>query len=339
MSSISLENVDFNIGDKKILKDVSLHVKEGEMISLLGPSGCGKTTTLRVIGGLLRPQMGKVYLSEADVTSVATEKRGAVIVFQDYLLFPHLTVEENIAFGLKMRREKKSEIKKRVDYLMNLIQMKGSEKKYPQNLSGGQRQRVAIARALAVSPKVLLLDEPFSSLDSNLRHEMREFIRELQKKLLITTVLVTHDKEEALMTSDRVAVMLDGKIIQYDTPENIYRHPKNIEVADFLGEKNYFKGNIKSYVFSNELGDFETMLEEKKNVTAMIHPEDIRLSQDLDCYKIKGIISGKKYGGNRSYYDVTCKDIAVKVIADSSSFYKEGEKVSLDIDFKNACYF
>ena len=339
MSSISLENVDFNIGDKKILKDVSLHVKEGEMISLLGPSGCGKTTTLRVIGGLLRPQMGKVYLSEADVTSVATEKRGAVIVFQDYLLFPHLTVEENIAFGLKMRREKKSEIKKRVDYLMNLIQMKGSEKKYPQNLSGGQRQRVAIARALAVSPKVLLLDEPFSSLDSNLRHEMREFIRELQKKLLITTVLVTHDKEEALMTSDRVAVMLDGKIIQYDTPENIYRHPKNIEVADFLGEKNYFKGNIKSYVFSNELGDFETMLEEKKNVTAMIHPEDIRLSPKLDYYPVKGIISGKKYGGNRSYYDVTCKDIAVKVIADSSSFYKEGEKVSLDIDFKNACYF
>lgn len=339
MSSINLNNIDFNIGDKKILKNVSLHVKEGEMISLLGPSGCGKTTTLRVIGGIVKPQKGSVQLSDIDVTSVPTEKRGAVIVFQDYLLFPHLTVEENIAFGLKMKGEKKDGIKKRVDYLMNLIQMKGSEKKYPQSLSGGQRQRVAIARALAVSPKVLLLDEPFSSLDSNLRHEMREFIRDLQKKLLITTVLVTHDKEEALMTSDRIAVMLDGEIIQYDTPEKIYRHPKNMAVADFLGEKNYFRGTIKSYVFSSVLGDFESMIESKEEAVAMIHPEDIQLSSDSSFYYIKGKVVGKKYGGNRSYYDIKCKDMIIKVISDSLAPYQEGDEVSLDINFKNASYF
>ncbi|MEG1647124.1 MAG: ABC transporter ATP-binding protein, partial [Clostridia bacterium] len=200
-------------------------IKEGEIVSLLGKSGCGKSTTLQIIAGLIQPDSGDILFNQSSVLNVCTQKRNAVIVFQDYLLFPHMTVYENIEFGLKMKGEKKYIRKLKVYKLIELVKLKGFEEEYPSQLSGGQKQRVAIARTLAINPKVLLLDEPFSNLDINLRNEMREFVLDLQKKLKITTILVTHDKEEALMMSDKIAVMIDGSINQFDTPINLYKKP------------------------------------------------------------------------------------------------------------------
>ncbi|MCC5910491.1 MAG: ABC transporter ATP-binding protein, partial [Clostridiaceae bacterium] len=202
MSEIVLKGISKTFQDKKILDQIDITIGEGEMISLLGPSGCGKTTTLKIIAGLIDPDEGELLLNNKSVLKIPVEKRGAVIVFQDYLLFPHLTVEGNIEFGLKMAKINKNVRKEKTKEMLALMELEGQGHKYPNELSGGQRQRVALARALAIEPKVLLLDEPFSNLDLRLRETMREFVCRIQKKLNITTVLVTHDKEEALMTSD-----------------------------------------------------------------------------------------------------------------------------------------
>jgi len=230
MSEVKLVNLSKSFDGRNVLDNINLTIPEGKLVSLLGPSGCGKSTTLKIIAGLITPDSGDILFNDNSIVNVPTEKRDAVIVFQDYLLFPHMTVYDNIDFGLKMRKEKKNIRKERVNKLIELVQLNGYEKKYPSELSGGQKQRVAIARSLAVNPKVLLLDEPFSNLDIRLRDNMREFVLDIQKKLNITTVLVTHDKEEALVMSDKVAIMLDGKIKQFGTPNEIYENPSSIEV-------------------------------------------------------------------------------------------------------------
>ena len=235
MSYVNLVNITKYFDNLKVIDNINLSINKGEIISLLGPSGCGKSTTLKLIAGLLQPDSGDILFNNKSVLNIETNKRSAVIVFQEYLLFPHMNIYENVAFGLKMKKVSKEDIDIKVNELLDLIKLNSYKMKYPHELSGGQKQRVAIARALAINPKILLLDEPLSSLDINLRQEMREFILDIQKQKNITTVLVTHDKEEALMMSDKIAVMLDGKIQQFDTPKNLYENPNSKKVANIFG--------------------------------------------------------------------------------------------------------
>lgn len=241
MSKIEIQNLSKKFDNKEVLKSLTLEIKQGEMVALLGPSGCGKTTTLKLISGLLEADEGDIKFDGRSVIDQATEKRGAVLVFQEYLLFPHLTVEENIGFGLKMQGVAKGKRKQRVKSLLELVNLPDHEERFPHELSGGQQQRIALARALAVNPKVLLLDEPISNLDANLREEMRDLIKKIHEEEKMTTIFVTHDREEALLVADRIAVMRDGNLEQLGTPEELYRNPVNRYVADFFGQANYIK--------------------------------------------------------------------------------------------------
>ena len=228
--------------DEAVLKEISLSIDKGEFITLLGSSGCGKTTTLRIIAGLETPDSGKVYLEGKDVTSLPPEARDVNTVFQNYALFPHMTVADNIGYGLKLKKTPKAEIKKRVSEMLDLVQLPGYEKRKPSELSGGQRQRVTIARSLVNNPKVLLLDEPLGALDLQLRRAMQLELKKLQKKLGITFIYITHDQEEAINMSDRIAVMNHGTFEQIGTPDEIYNHPKTSYVATFVGNANILKG-------------------------------------------------------------------------------------------------
>jgi putative spermidine/putrescine transport system ATP-binding protein len=225
--------------------NVSLDVRRGEFFSLLGPSGCGKTTTLRLIAGLAEPDAGIVKILGDDVTDVSTNKRNIGMVFQNYALFPHMTVSENIGFGLRMRKIPRSEINDRVASALELVRLSGVGKRMPRQLSGGQQQRVALARAIVVEPKVLLLDEPLSNLDAKLRKEMQLELRALQRRLGITAVYVTHDQEEALTLSDRIAIMENGRVCQCAEPSDIYRSPANRFVAEFIGRVNLIRGRVE----------------------------------------------------------------------------------------------
>ncbi|MGH9768150.1 MAG: ABC transporter ATP-binding protein [Blastocatellia bacterium] len=232
---LTLERVTAGYGAQVVLRDFSLDIAAGELVALLGPSGCGKTTVLKVIAGLLDPDSGDVRFNDESMPRVAAERRGAVMVFQKPLLFPYLTVAENVAFGLKMRRMSAGQIRERVREMLRLLQLAGYESRRPNELSGGQEQRVALARALAPEPRVLLLDEPFSALDENLRAEMRLLVRELQTRLGITTIFVTHDQVEAATVADRIALLLDGKVEQAGAPRDFYTAPATLAAARFLG--------------------------------------------------------------------------------------------------------
>jgi len=243
---VRLENVTKLYGRVRAAYKISLEVKHGELFTLLGPSGCGKTTTLRIIAGFEIPDEGRVYFDEEDVTDLPPYKRETGMVFQNYALWPHMTVWENVAYGLKIRRLPKSEVRRRVREVLELVKLEGLESRYPHQLSGGQQQRVALARALVIEPKVLLLDEPLSNLDAKLRVEMREELKKLQKRLGITTIYVTHDQEEAMALSDRIAVMNQGEILQVGTPREVYERPRNVFVATFIGRSSTIEGEVKA---------------------------------------------------------------------------------------------
>lgn len=243
---LELKNIKKSFSkEESVLKGISLSIAKGEFITLLGSSGCGKTTTLRIIAGLETPDSGQVFLDEKDVTNLAPEARDVNTVFQNYALFPHMTVADNIGYGLKLKKVPKAEIKKRVSEMLELVQLSGYEKRKPSELSGGQKQRVAIARSLVNNPKVLLLDEPLGALDLQLRRAMQLELKRLQKKLGITFVYITHDQEEAINMSDRIAVMNQGKFEQIGTPDEIYNHPKTSYVATFVGNANILKGTAE----------------------------------------------------------------------------------------------
>ena len=245
MAEVSLElkeiKKSFTEGEA-VLDNISLEISKGEFITLLGSSGCGKTTTLRIIAGLEQPDAGSVWLDGREVTGLEPNQRDVNTVFQNYALFPHMNVAENIGYGLKLKKVPKSEIRKKVSQMLELVQLKGYEKRKPSELSGGQKQRVAIARALVNNPKVLLLDEPLGALDLQLRRAMQIELKHLQKKLGITFIYITHDQEEAINMSDRIAVMKDGCIEQIGTPDEIYNHPKTSYVATFVGNANILHG-------------------------------------------------------------------------------------------------
>ncbi len=244
--SITVKNVTKSFGTFVALNDVSLEVPAGELLALLGPSGSGKTTLLRIISGLEAPDSGTVLYHDEDVTDAAVRERNVGFVFQHYALFRHMTVFDNVAFGLRVRSRPKAEIRDRVHELLRLVQLDGYERSLPSQLSGGQRQRVALARALAAQPKVLLLDEPFGALDAKVRQELRQWLRRLHDEIHVTSVFVTHDQEEAFEVSDRVVIMNHGKIEQVGSPAEIFEHPANPFVMDFLGNVNVFHGSVQS---------------------------------------------------------------------------------------------
>ncbi|EHJ95587.1 ABC transporter ATP-binding protein [Agrobacterium tumefaciens] len=241
---IELSNCVKRYGALSILDDVSLKVRSGEFITVLGPSGCGKTTTLRVIGGFIIPDSGRVSIRGREVTSLPPYRRNIGVVFQNYALWPHMTVFEILAFGLKIRKMPREEIVRRVDRSLEMVQLKGMKDRYPRELSGGQQQRVAMARALAIDPEVIILDEPLSNLDRRLREELRIELKHLQRSLGVTMLFVTHDQEEALSMSDQVVVMQSGRIQQVADPRTVYERPANSFVAKFLGSANFFKGTV-----------------------------------------------------------------------------------------------
>lgn len=236
----------FEGSEGAVVKNLSLNVRKGEFLTLLGPSGCGKTTTLRMIAGFEQPTAGSIVIDDEDITNILPHERCVNTVFQNYALFPHMNIFDNIAFGLKMKKVNKEEIKQRVTNMLKMIQLQGFENRMPNQLSGGQMQRVAIARAVINNPKVLLLDEPLGALDFKLRKTMQLELKQLQKSLGITFIFVTHDQEEALTMSDRIAVMKDGIIEQLGTPEDIYEKPKSEFVAGFIGETNILQGTVIS---------------------------------------------------------------------------------------------
>lgn len=339
MIDIQLKNISKSFNNEKVLYDINLNIQKGEMISLLGPSGCGKSTTLKIISGLIAPEQGDILFNGLSVKNIPVEKRGAVIVFQDHLLFPHMTVEENIGFGLKMIKIRKEKIKEQVKAMLTLVQLNGYESKYPHELSGGERQRIAIARALAIQPKVLLLDEPFSNLDGELRKTMRDFLCNLQKRLKITTILVTHDTEEALIVSDRIAVMLDGEIMQFDKPKVIYEKPSNIKLANFLGDKNYISGKFEKGVFYSLFGDFPVGLTYNGEVRAMIRPEEVIVGSENEIEGITGVITRKQYAGNKIYYKIQIEGIEINSLSDSNYVFEVGEKIKINTDFSKVIFY
>jgi len=250
-----LELLDINkwYGEQHVLRDLSLHVRQGEVVTLLGPSGCGKSTTLRLIAGIEKPSSGKIYLRDKLVNDLPPQKRNVGMVFQRWALFPHMTVFENIAFGLKIRKVPRKQIAQRVSEMIGLVKLSGNEHKFPSQLSGGMQQRVAFARALVVKPDILLLDEPFSNLDEKLRREMEVETRRIQQEIGITTLFVTHNQEEAIVMSDRIAVMKEGRIVEAGSPLEVYNNTQDPYVCTFLGDANLLEGEIYEVTDSNTL--------------------------------------------------------------------------------------
>ncbi|GGD95751.1 polyamine-transporting ATPase [Aureimonas endophytica] len=238
MTDIRLIKLTKSYGASRAVDNVDLLIENGEFFSLLGPSGCGKSTTLRMIAGFVQPSEGRIWLGDEDVTDLPPEKRGIGIVFQNYAIFPHMNVAENVAFGLKMRKVPKAEIARKVEAVLAQVGLKGYDERYSRQLSGGEQQRVALARVLVTEPRILLLDEPLSALDKNMREEMKFWIKDLQRKLGITTVYVTHDQDEALTMSDRIGVMQKSRLVQVGSPEEIYERPRTLFVTSFIGHSN-----------------------------------------------------------------------------------------------------
>ena len=275
-TGLALKDIDKSFGEVQALKDVSLDVYEGEFFTLLGPSGCGKTTLLRIIAGLELSDRGEVILGGEDITTLPATKRQVNTVFQSYALFPHLTIFENVAFGLRSRKYPKHEVENRVSKRLEMLGLQEMSDRHPHQLSGGQQQRVALARALVNEPKVLLLDEPMSALDAKLRAQVQVELRRLQRKLGQTFILVTHDQSEAMVVSDRIAVMNQGKIIQFGSPKEVYEQPKTRFVAEFLGAANLLQGRKENGGIETGMGFFALKREpEWEKGTVAIRPERI----------------------------------------------------------------
>lgn len=335
MDLIKLENIDVSYdGKNNILENLNLKIKKGELVSLLGPSGCGKTTTLRVVAGFIEPTGGKFMLGDKDYTNMPVHKRNFGLVFQSYALFPHLTVEENVAFGLKMKKVNKDEINKKVSEMLEVVDMGHLAKRYPKELSGGQRQRVAIARALVVEPSLLLLDEPLSNLDAKLRLKMRVEIRKLQQKLGITTLFVTHDQEECFSISDRVAVLNKGVIEQFDTPENIYSNPSTEFVARFVGFENFINlTKVSDNVYKDESGVTFNVEKgsSKEKVKGTIRPDDIKIVDSKEENTIEGTILIRTFLGKSYQYEVESSIGNITVNGENTNVYDKGDKIILQL--------
>ena len=330
---IELKNISKSFEDEHVLDNISLDIYDNEFITLLGPSGCGKTTMLRLIGGFETPDQGDVIFLGDRINDVPPHKRNINTVFQRYALFPHLNVFENIAFPLREKKVPNSEIKKKVDEMLELVALKGFEKRNIARLSGGQQQRVAIARALISRPKVLLLDEPLAALDLKLRKDMQQELKKIQKATGITFVFVTHDQEEALSMSDTVAVMTDGHIQQIGTPIDIYNEPINAFVADFIGESNIVDGVMledKKVSFSGHVFDcVDSGFGEKESVDVVIRPEDVDIVPE-DKGMLKGVVTSVTFLG--VHYEIIVDIDGFKWMIQTTDFCDVDEHIGLYIE-------
>ena len=349
--SIHIDHVKKVYEKNTVIQDLSADIKSGELFTLLGPSGCGKTTLLRMIAGFNSIEHGTIAFDDQVINNIPVYKRNFGMVFQNYAIFPNMTVYRNIEYGLKNKKLPKDEIRKRVEDIMETVQIKQYQDRYPDKLSGGQQQRVALARAIVVQPQVLLMDEPLSNLDAKLRIEMREAIREVQKKIGITTVYVTHDQEEALAISDRIAVMNKGDIQQIETPENIYSRPYNTFVAEFIGHSNRFLGTVQSQQGGETVITMETGLKiGVKNVKPLaagtevlvyVRPEEF-IFTDAE-HGMKAEVRVKRFLGKYIHYVVDCGTGAhIEVTADTSSaekIHQPGETVYLGVNVNRVNLF
>lgn len=336
---IIFENITKHYDKVKALDNINFEVNEGELIALLGPSGCGKTTLLRIIAGLLNEDMGKILVDNKDITKLTPQERNTALVFQNYALFPHMTVWENVAYGLKVRKINKVEIEKQVNEILDKVGLKEYWNRKIQHLSGGQQQRVALGRALVIKPNLLLFDEPLSNLDEKLRISMREEIKSIQRELGITSIYVTHDQEEALSIADRIVVMDKGEIQQIGTPMEIYHRPNNEFVANFIGQANIIQATIEKTTKGyrgNILGKdiyfhaVDNIIE--GNVKALLRPEEMY----FESQGLPGIVVNRMNLGNIVRYTVKLdenQDIIVDVMNRfSQKIYNVGEKVYIDFD-------
>lgn len=335
---LELKNLYKYFDDVKAVDDMSISIKKGELVSFIGPSGCGKTTLLRTIGGFHQQDSGDVILEGETINDLPPEKRSTGMVFQNYALFPHMTVYKNVAYGLKQHKRKKNRHEKIMNALKQ-VELEDHAERKPYELSGGQQQRVAIARCLVLEPKVLLLDEPLSNLDANLRLVLREEIRKIKDKLDLTVIFVTHDQEEAISISDRIAVLNKGTIQQLDKPDNIYRYPENQFVSTFVGNSNFLTGNVFS---ENGTTTFDTgtisfqvndslAVEEGKKTTVLVRPEQIELN---DSSSTKGSLSRVVYNGNfmRYFIQVGEQELMVDEFNPSDTTrFQEGDLIGIDL--------
>ena len=329
---IDLKNISISFDDQPILKDVSLEIHDGEFVTLLGPSGCGKTTTLRIIAGFLSPDSGDVIFEGKKINGVPAHKRQVNTIFQRYALFPNLNVADNIAFGLKLQKKSKSEIKKIVEEMLSLVNLKGFEKRNVSSLSGGQQQRVAIARALAVKPRVLLLDEPLGALDLKLRKDMQSELKAIQQRLGITFIYVTHDQEEALSMSDTIVVMDGGVIQQIGSPTDIYNEPQNAFVADFIGESNIFNGIMTGKLKVRFCGAEFVCLDDVEigtKVDAVVRPEDVMITTP-EQGAVKGVVTSVVFKG--VHYEITVESGRNEIVIQTTKSAKVGDKVGLNVE-------
>ncbi|MGZ5066349.1 MAG: ABC transporter ATP-binding protein [Usitatibacter sp.] len=313
---IAIRDLSKRFGSLVVVERASFDIGEGELFTLLGPSGCGKTTLLRLIAGFNAPDAGLVLFDGRNVNDVPPHQRGIGMVFQNYALWPHMTVKENVAYGLKLRKTPGDEIARRIDSVLEKVRLAGLGERYPGQLSGGQQQRVALARALVLNPKILLLDEPLSNLDAKVRVQVRAEIRKLQKELGITTVYVTHDQEEALTLSDRIAVFNQGRVFQVGTPRELYQRPANRFVADFIGVNNLVEGTVRSLdaagaraLVDTPVGAFGATaaagLQAGAKCVVCVRPENVDLEEvTADENSVKGRIAFAAYLGNTLRYDV-----------------------------------
>ena len=332
MAYITFKNINKSFGSLHVLKGINLEVEKGELLTLLGPSGCGKSTLLRCLAGLEEVQEGQIFLEDQDITNLDARLRQIGMVFQQYSLFPNMTVEQNLAFGLKIQKLSKEEMKEEITKALKMIGMEDKRNSYPNQLSGGQQQRVALARAIVTKPKVLLLDEPLSAIDAKLRKNLQIEIRRIQKELNITTIFVTHDQDEAMIMSDRICLLNEGEIEQLGKPIDIYTEPKTKFAAGFIGNYNVLDPSAFSWLTGVKLGDEDSVA---------IRPETIAISREkpnrANAYEWQGTVLESRSRGNVLRYtiDVNGIQIFADTLFRSFSIFEDQEKVWLSVEKRN----
>jgi len=347
MPSLRLERMVKKFGKTLAVDDLSLEVREGELLTLLGPSGCGKTTTLRCVSGFVRPDGGQIYIGERKITDISPEKRGIGLVFQNYALWPHMTVFQNLAFGLQIKKLPAAVIRQKVERALALVQLEGLESRYPRQLSGGQQQRVALSRALVLEPDILLLDEPLSNLDALLREQMRFEIAQIHRQAGVTTIYVTHDQTEAMVISDRIAVLEKGRIMQLGTPVEIYSQPANRFVAGFMGTTHFIRGKVTSVqdpyaVVTADDGLALTGrgagLKLGQEAEVAVRPENIRFLPASEASSARqpnvfeAEVARATYVGELIDYQLKVKTHLIRAKGEVLSSYVEGERVSIQLN-------
>ena len=344
MARLELEQLKKSYGQVPVVDDVSLAIEEGELVSLLGPSGCGKTTILRMVAGLLEPSGGSIRVAGKDITRTPVAKRDIGLVFQSYALFPHMTVFENVAFGLRRRGETGSRLAGRVTEALDMVQLAHLADRFPRQLSGGQQQRVALARAIAPHPRLLLFDEPLSNLDAQLRDRMQIELKQLQRELGITSVFVTHDQSEAMTISDRICILAKGRIQQFSSPETIYRNPANTFVATFIGRSNTYSGTVRGGKIAIGGGVVlpirNEVATEGAQVEAVIRHEDVTVLPAGAQNSLSAQVRLRAFIGSRVQY---VADLApgVEMVAEvdatgTESTFEPGERIALQVDMERA---